>query len=115
MRDKVLNVIRETMLHENSVEQFSFDFDRAAARLDLSQPREDDEYPDYSLRLTFTGITEFHGSSTRGNHLHETDLLGIECSRVADAYHATVTVGRTDKPPAWSVRLVFTDMSYERE
>jgi hypothetical protein len=81
MRDKVLNMIRETMLHENAVEQFSFDFDRASARLDLSQPREDDEYPDYSLRLTFTGITEFHGSSIPGNHLHETNLLDIECMR----------------------------------
>ena len=115
MRDKVLNMIRETLLHENAVEQFSFDFSRASARLDLAQPRGGDEYPDYSLRLTFTGITEFHGGSAPGNHLLETNLLDIECSRVADAYQATVTVGRTDKPPAWSVRLVFTDLSYERE
>ena len=55
MHDKVLNMIRETLVHENSVEQFSFDFGRSVARLDLSQPREDEDYPDYSLRLTFSG------------------------------------------------------------
>ena len=115
MQDKVLNMIRETLLHDNSLEEFSFDFDRATARLDLSQPREDDEYPDYSLRLTFAGIREFHGGSTPGDHLHKTDLLGIDCSRVADAYHATVTAGHTGESPAWTVRLVFTGMSYERE
>ena len=45
MRDKVLNMIRETLLHENSVERFTFDFQQSVAHLDLSQPREDDGYP----------------------------------------------------------------------
>jgi len=114
MHDKVLNMIRETLLHENSVEQFSFDFGRSVARLDLSQPREDEDYPDYSLRLTFSGVREFHGSCAAGDCL-QCELLGIECSRSPDGYHAIITVGRREEPPTQTVRVIFTDLSYERE
>ena len=114
MRDKVLNMIRETLLHENSVEQFLFDFNQSVAHLDLSQPREDGEYPDYSLRLTFEGVVEFRGSCAAAN-LRQTELLGIECDRRPDGYHATVSVGSAGEPPSRKVWLVFVDLSYQRE
>lgn len=114
MHDKVLSMIRATLLHENSVERFTFDFDRAAARLDLLQPREDYEYPDYSLQLSFTGVREFSGGSSSHDQLHKTDLLGFDCRRDADTYHAIVTTGHVGEPPVWTVRLVFTDMTFKR-
>jgi len=112
MHDKVLSMIRETLLHENSVELFAYDFSHSVARLELSQSREDDQYPDYSLSLTFSGVTEFAGALT---DFHATDLLGIECEPRADSYHATISVGLLGGPPAKTVRLVFEDMSYQRE
>ena len=112
MKDKVLNMIRETLLHENSVERFTFDFYRSVASLNLSQPREDDGYPHHSLRLTFSGVTEFSGVAAAESGA--TGLLGFECLRNPDGYHATVTMGAAGKP-AVTVRLVFADMSYERE
>jgi hypothetical protein len=112
MHDKVLKMIRETLLHENSVEQFTFDFHRSVAHLDLSQPREDGDYPDHSLRLTFTGVTAFSGVATVA--ANGTELLGVECRPDSNGYHATVTVGVAGKTTK-TVRLIFSDMSYERE
>jgi hypothetical protein len=112
MHDKVLSMIRETLLHENSVELFAYDFDRSIARLDLSQARENDEYPDYNLSLTFTGVTEFSGALTDSQ---ATELLGIECHRRPDGYYARISVGLAGGPPTKTVHLVFGDLSYKRE
>jgi hypothetical protein len=115
MHDKVLNIIRETLLHENEIEEFSFDFGCSTACFDITQLREDGGYPDHALELCFSGIREFHLSSKPTELRHTDALLGIECNQVADLYRAVVSVGCLGHPPIWVLQLVFADLTYKRD
>jgi hypothetical protein len=115
MADKVLNIIRETLLHDNEIEEFAFHFEHGAARFTIAQPRDDGGWPDYELELLFSGIREFRLSSVPTELSWKNGLLGIECKKCNDAYHAIVSVGSSGHPPVWTLHLVFTDLTYKRE
>lgn len=114
MRDKVLNIIRETLLHESEVESFTFDFESGLARLSIAQLRDDGGYPHHDLELSFAGIQGFSLSSQETGLRIPNALLGIECSREADVYRATVSVGVLGNPVVWTLALTFTDLTFKR-
>jgi len=115
MRDKVLNIIRETLLHENEIEEFSFDFGGSVACFDITQLRSDGGYPDHALELRFTGVRDLRLSSVPTDLRLPNALLGIECSREADIYRAVVSVGFVGHPPVWTLELAFSDLSFKRD
>src|SRR5688572_12959047 len=114
MHDKVLGIIRETLLHENEVDQLSFDFRQGNAVLHMRQPRADYGYPDHDLELHFTGIREFQILPATADLSCGGCLLGVECLRKEDSYHAVVAVGSAGRPATWTLHLAFTDLSYKR-
>jgi hypothetical protein len=56
MVDKVLAIIRETMLHENTLEAFSFRPTTGEVVLTLLQPDDRFQYSEHELLLTFSGL-----------------------------------------------------------
>ncbi len=59
MHDKVLAMIRETRLHENTVAGVAFDPATGEVSLDLRQPGDAGEDFEDALRLTFAGVRRF--------------------------------------------------------
>ena len=59
MADKVLAIVRETMLHENTLESLSFRPVAGEVLLALLQPDDRFQYPEHELLLTFSGLRSF--------------------------------------------------------
>ena len=112
MADKVLAIIRETLLHENAVEGLSFSPATGEAVLSLVQPNDRYQYPDYSLVLTFSGVVSLD-IDTIGTEGGGEEVLGIECSNHQGIYRAEITIGRLGSA-AWVARLSFSDLRYQR-
>jgi|GEM_PF-2850994 len=110
MGDKVLAILRETMLHENAVEDLSFRPGTGELVLTLLQPDDRFQYPDHELRLTFSGLRSLTVDGDVG--LGE-DVLGITCEPAAGGYEAAVSVGDRGVP-RWSLRLTFAGLRYRR-
>ena len=65
MHDKVLAMIRETLLHENTVERIEVNLPVGEVLLDLVQTNEKTAWPDHRLRgSTFSGVEEFSDGRT---------------------------------------------------
>jgi hypothetical protein len=114
MHDKVLSIIRETLVHENEIDHLTFDCRKGEVCLHISQPRADGGYPDHDLELHFTGIRELQLAPASPLPNYGGWLLGIECHREGDGYIAVIAVGVAGQPPSWTLRLAFTDLSYKR-
>jgi hypothetical protein len=59
MHDKILSMVRATLLHENIFERIEVNLAVGEVRLILSQPDEESSWPDHELILTFQGVREF--------------------------------------------------------
>jgi len=111
MHYKVLGIIRETMLHENLVENLSVDLLAGEVILTLSQP--DGSYPDPELLLTFMGVHEVTATDVGCGDAYQNQVLRIDCNPHEGLYQAKITVGY-EKNIHWLLRLVFTDIEYKR-
>jgi hypothetical protein len=112
MHDKVLGIIRETLLHENTVEDIAVRLSDGQVVITFSQPNEESSWPDHELRLTFDGVREFIASAT-GHETRWTTLLGIECGRDANDYQAEISIGEAGATE-WVLRLRFGDLRFKR-
>ncbi len=112
MHDKVLGIIRETLLHENTVEDIAVRLGSGEVLMTFWQPNEKYSWPDHELRLTFSGVREFAASGT-GQEVRSETLLAIECVRDGDGYLAEIQIGSGDVT-AWGLRLAFNDLHYKR-
>jgi len=114
MADKVLAIIRETMLHENTLESLSFRPESGEVRLALLQPDDRFQYPEHELQLTFSGLRSLHieGVDVKESGGGE-EVLGIECHSIIGSYEAKVSLGDRGTP-RWVVHLTFADLRYQR-
>jgi hypothetical protein len=112
MHDKVLGIIRETLLHENTFEEIAVRLDGREVLMRFTQPNETSAWPDHELLLTFSGVHEFSASRT-GQEVRWQTLLGIECAADGGVYRAEVRVG-DEEASAWILRLEFEGLSYRR-
>ena len=112
MADKVLAIIRKTLLHENAVEGLSFSPATGEVVLSLLQPNDRYQYPDFSLVLTFSGVGSL-AVETVGTAGGGEEVLGIECNGVEGVYRAEITIGRPGSA-AWVARLAFSGLRYQR-
>lgn len=112
MTDPVLNIIRETLLHENTVESLVVCLATGEVILPLLQPDERFAYPEHALSLTFSGV-ESLGIERDNVESGGEEVLGIECRLEEGHYRAEVTIGRPETP-AWALRLVFSGLRYQR-
>jgi hypothetical protein len=112
MADKVLAIIRATLLHENTVESLSFHPNAGEVVLSLLQPNDRYEYHDYELILTFSGIRSFtldrDGAIGTGEM-----ILSMECVQDQESYRVEIIIGQPSTP-GWRVQLVFTGLKYKR-
>ena len=115
MHDKVLSIIRETLLHENTIEGVSVDVCGRSVRISFAQPDESYQYPDHELTLTFHCIKEFEVQTEFEQDTPFQELLGIECQRTEDFYSAQVTLGRAGESQKCQLKLTFEDLTYERK
>jgi len=112
MVDKVLAIVRETMLHENTLESLSFRPGTGELFLALLQPDERFSYPEHELLLTFTGLKAFFVEGKEDSGMGE-DVLGIECESTVGGYEAKVRLGNRGVA-CWMIRVTFTDLRYRR-
>ena len=112
MADKVLAIIRETMLHENTLESISFRSGTGEVLLALLQPDDRFQYPEHELLLTFSGLRSFSVEGVEGSGGGE-EVLGIECNSTMGIYEAKVSLGDRGAP-RWVIRLTFADLRYQR-
>jgi hypothetical protein len=112
MADKVLAIVRETMLHENTLESFSFRPATGEVLLALLQPDDRFQYPEHELLLTFSGLKSFIIEGAEGRGIGE-EVLGIECEAATGGYEAKVSLGDRGTP-RWLIRLTFADLRYQR-
>ncbi len=113
MADKVLAIVRETMLHENALESFSFRPAAGEVLLALLQPDDRFQYPKHELQLTFSGLRSFIVEGVEGSGGGGEEVLGIECEATMGYYEAKVSLGDRGAP-RWRIRLSFTDLRYQR-
>lgn len=111
MTDKVLAIVRETMLHENALRRSSFLPGSGEALLELLQPDDRAPFLDHELLLTFAGVKSL--SIERMEDGGGEDVLGIECEWVGEDYHARIVLGECGRE-RWSIRLTFADLTYKR-
>jgi hypothetical protein len=113
MADKVLAIIRETMLHENTLEGVSFRPATGEVLLALLQPDDRFQYPEHELLLTFSGLRSFtiEGGEASGGGGEE--VLAIECESAMGGYEARVSLGDRGAR-RWMIRLTFADLRYQR-
>jgi hypothetical protein len=115
MHDRVLGFLRETMLHENEVEDLSIDFAKGQIRLRLLQPDEKLSWPDHELTLTFSGVREFSARSAGHTEQQTFTLLDMECRNAKPGeYRVTISVGESEAS-SWSLFLSFADLHYQRK
>jgi hypothetical protein len=112
MVDKVLGIIRETLLHENTVEGLSFNPTAGEVVLSLLQPDERYQYPDHELVLTFSGVRSL-SIGRSGGEVGGAEVLGIECVNEGGLYVAKVSIGETGSA-AWELQMAFTGLRYDR-
>ena len=67
MADKVLAIVRETMLHHNELESFSFQPTTGVVVLSLLQPDDRFQYPEHELQLTFAGLRTLQMDGVEGS------------------------------------------------
>ncbi len=112
MNDKVLNMIRETLLHENTFEEIAVRLGEGEVLMRFTQPNETCAWPDHELRLTFSGVRMFAASQTHQEVRWQT-LLGIDCAPEGEAYRAEIRVG-DGEVTAWVLHLEFDGLRYKR-
>ena len=112
MADKVRAIIRETMLHENTLESFSFRPAASEVLLALLQPDDRFRYPEHELLLIFSGLKSFTVDGAEGSDGGE-EALGIECESTIGGYKAKVSLGDRGAT-RWFIRLTFADLRYQR-
>ena len=113
MFDRVLAIVRETMLHKNTVVGIAFLPSTGELLLTLLQPDEQYQYPDHELRLTFSGVASFVVEGMGGNHSAWQSILGIECRQSGGRYEASISVG-SHEWENWLIRVVFVGLKYRR-
>ncbi len=113
MADKVLAIVRETLLHENTVECLSFRPATGEVCPTLLQPDEKYEYPDHELLLTFSGVRSFDVAAPDGEPCRGEALLTFECAAGDGNYRARVSVGGP-REPGWVFRVVFERLRFKR-
>lgn len=113
MADKVLAIIRETMLHENSVEGISFRPANGEILLSLLHPDDRWQYPEHELQLTFSGVRSFAIDDARGDRCHGETLLGFQCEAKEGIYAAEISIGDPGTP-RWVMSVVFAGLRYQR-
>src|SRR4051794_12572627 len=111
MADKVLAIVRETMLHENTLEDFSFRPATGELLLALLQPDDRFQYPEHELLLTFSGLKWFIVEAVDGGGGGE-EVLGIECESTVGGYEAKVSLGDRGAT-RWMIRVTFADLRYQ--
>jgi hypothetical protein len=113
MHDKILSMVRATLLHENIFERIEVNLAVGEVRLILSQPDEESSWPDHELILTFQGVREFSLNGQGGGKSQVEMLLGMECQVSEGMYRAEFSVG-VPGHPNWLLRMKFKDLNYRR-
>jgi hypothetical protein len=112
MADKVLAIVRETMLHENTLENFSFRPATGEVLITFLQPDDRFQYPEHELLLTFSGLKAFIVEGVEEGGGGE-EVLGIECESTTGGYEAKVYLGDRGER-RWMIRVTFADLRYQR-
>ena len=115
MHDKVQNIIRETLLHENTIQRIWIDVDQSVVKIEFTQPNEHYQYPDHELTLVFHNIKELVIQIENQPIAPFQELLGIECQRTENVYSATMKFGQTNKSLTRQLKIVFEDLTYQRK
>ncbi|MDB5351129.1 MAG: hypothetical protein JWN86_2376 [Planctomycetota bacterium] len=113
MTDKVMAIVRATLLHENTVKEVSISPGSGDVHLSLLQPNDRFQYPDYRLVLTFSAVRSFAIEDVRGEEDRGVTVLGIECTAEQGVYKVEFLVGDMGVV-RWVMRLVFVESRYQR-
>jgi hypothetical protein len=114
LKDKVLNMIRETMLHDNELEHFTFNCFERQAVFEFAQPNPHQAWPDIQLALTFAGVSSLTLDADPSQPHFAGEVTAFECERTGDAYVARITTRSPDTREC-HVHITFTDLSYARD
>jgi hypothetical protein len=112
--DKVLNMVRETMLHENVLERFTFECHGRQATLEFWQPDPQQAWPDIYLDLTFSGVVSLSLDTAHDRSDFAGDVVSFTCERSGDLYSAHITT-RAAPSGDCQLRLTFSDLHYDRD
>ena len=111
--DKVHNIVRETMLHENALDRFFFEREGRRAVFEFNQMDPERSRPDSCLLLTFSGVVSLMldvapQCAHFGGH-----VTAFTCESFEGLYRARLTTRDTDSPEC-HLRLVFEDLEFTR-
>ena len=111
--DKVLNMVRETMLHENVLERFAFECNERQATFEFWQPDPQQAWPDIYLELKFSGVQSLSLDAAPDGSDFAGDVVSFTCERAGDLYSARITT----RGPSGDchLRLTFSDLYYDRD
>ncbi|WP_422929082.1 hypothetical protein [Singulisphaera sp. PoT] len=112
MADKVLAIIRETMLHENILESMEFRPGTGEVVLRITQINDRSAWPDYELTLTFSEVRTFTVTRSGSFDRLGDEILSFECRAESGYYEAMIGVGVGFAE--WSVQMTFNGLRYQR-
>jgi len=112
--DKVLNIVRQTMLHENVLERFAFECHRREAIFEFWQPDPQQAWPDIYLELTFSGVRSLSLDTPPDCPDFAGEVVSFTCEWSGDLYSAHITTRATPSGDC-HLRLIFSDLHYDRD